>query len=353
MPKPLQYRSGSLIYFQGDAADKVFILQKGAVNLVYQDIEKGQDVHDLVQPGEFFGVKSALGRYPREENAVALADASIMAFSVAEFEALAMANTRIIMKMLKVFSNQMRRIHRQVSSLMEKEEVNPEAGLFNVGEYYLKNKRFTQAKYVFSRHLTYYPAGRNAQQAAKYLELSETSLARYGDGKGPAPITTGPVHPAASVAAPARTAQPAEEPTFSAPPPSQPQGELTDTAKAYYDAVSLISQEKYQQAYLSFKKIVDADEDPEYAAKSSYEIGRCLFLLNKFDDCIKYYTVMLTKYPRHPDLRDAIFFIGQSYEKNGRKDSAAAFYKKILSMSTDEDDGTTIKAKRALKALEA
>ena len=62
MPKPLQYRAGSLIYFQGDPADKVFILQAGRVNLVYQDIETGQDVHDLVQPGEFFGVKSALGR---------------------------------------------------------------------------------------------------------------------------------------------------------------------------------------------------------------------------------------------------------------------------------------------------
>ncbi|MDR1899062.1 MAG: cyclic nucleotide-binding domain-containing protein [Treponema sp.] len=347
MPKPLQYRSGSLIYFQGDAADKVFILQTGKVNLVYQDMETGQDVHDLVQPGEFFGVKSALGRYPREENALALQDTTIMAFSVPEFEALAMANTRIIMKMLKVFSNQMRRIHKQVSSLMEKEEVNPEAGLYNVGEYYLKNKRFSQAKYVFSRYLTYYPSGRNAVQAAKYLEVAETSLSRYGDGRGPAPNT----------AVPAPSAQaPKNDILDMLDTPSSgrtaPEG-LTDNAKAYYDAVSFISQEKYQQAYLAFKKIVDANEDPEYAAKSSYEIGRCLFLLGKFDDCIRYYTMMLTKYPKHPDLRDAIFFIGQSYEKNGRKDQAAAFYKKILSMSADDDDGTTTKAKRALKALEA
>jgi CRP-like cAMP-binding protein len=136
MPKPLQYKSGSLIYFQGDPADKVFILQSGKVNLKYQDIETGQDVNDLVSPGEFFGVKSALGRYPREENAMAMLDAVIMAFTVQEFEALAMANTRIIMKMLKVLSNQLRKIHKQVSSLMETEEQNPEAGLFGVGEYY-------------------------------------------------------------------------------------------------------------------------------------------------------------------------------------------------------------------------
>jgi CRP-like cAMP-binding protein len=348
MPKPLQFRSGSLIYFQGDPANQVFILQKGKVNLVYQNIENGQDVHDLVQPGEFFGVKSALGRYPREENAVALQDASIMAFTVAEFEALAMANTRIIMKMLKVFSNQMRRIHHQVNSLMEREEQqNPEAGLFNVGQYYLKNKRYVQAKYVFGRYLTYYPSGKNASQAAKNLEIAETSLARYGDGKGPAPVASRAS--AASRPAP----QPAPQAGNSAPAPAaSPTSALNDTAKAYYDAVSFISQEKYQQAYMAFKRIVDANEDVEYVAKSSYEIGRCLYLLNKFDDCIKYYTVMITNYPKHPDLRDAIFFIGQSYEKNGRKDQAAAFYKKILSMSADDDDGTTIKAKRALKALE-
>jgi TolA-binding protein len=350
MPKPFQYRSGSVIYFQGDAADKVFILQKGKVNLVYQDIETGADIHDLVQPGEFFGVKSALGHYPREENAVTLQDTSIMAFTVPEFEAVAMANTRIIMKMLKVFSNQMRRIHHQVSSLMEKADVPPDAGLFNVGEYYLKSKRFTQAKYVFGRYLTYYPSGKNAIQAAKYLEAAENSLSRYGDGKGPG------VNTAPSQAASGRPAAGPESFDLSPGAPalsSAGSGELSDTAKAYYDAVSLVSQEKFQQAYMAFKRIVDANEDVEYAAKSSYEIGRCLYLLGKYDDCIKYYTVMLTRYPKHPDLRDAILFIGQSYEKNGRKDQAAAFYKKILSMSSDDDDGTTIKAKRALKALGA
>jgi CRP-like cAMP-binding protein len=327
MPKPLQYRSGSLIYFQGDPAKEVFILQKGKVNLVYQDIETGQDVHDLVQPGEFFGVKSALGRYPREENAVAFQDAAIMAFTVQEFEALAMANTRIIMKMLKVFSNQMRRIHNQVSSLMEKEEQNPEAGLFSVGQYYLKNKRYAQARYVFSRYLTYYPSGRNAARVAKDLETAEITLAKSGGIGGGGSFET----LVADSAAP---------------------GNLTDTAKAYYDAVSLISQQKYQQAYLDFKKITDAKEDPEYTAKSSFEIGRCLFFLGKYEDCIKYYTMMITKYPKHPDLGDALFFMGQSYEKGNRKDQAATFYKKILSMPGDEDEGTKIKAKRALKALE-
>ena len=329
MPKPLQYRSGNLIYFQGDPADKVFILQTGRVNLVYQDIETGQDVHDLVQPGEFFGVKSALGRYPREENAVAIQDSTVMAFTAPEFEALAMANTRIIMKMLKVLSNQLRKIHKQVSSLMAKEEQNPEAGLFSVGEYYLKSKRYSQARYVFSRYLTYYPSGRNAAQAANNLQQAEMAIAKSGMA------SPGPKIEAADSGEGA------------------PRQDLSDTAKSYYDAVSLVSQQKYQQAYLAFKKIVDANQDPEYTAKSTFEIGSCLFMLNKYEDCIRYYTMMITKYPRHPDLADALFYMGQSYERSSSKDQAATFYKKILSMSENEDDGAHIKARRALKALEA
>ncbi|MCL2244039.1 MAG: Crp/Fnr family transcriptional regulator [Treponema sp.] len=185
MPKPLQYRSGSLIYFHGDPAERIFILQNGKVNLVYQDIESGNDIQDSVQPGEFFGVKSALGRYPREENAIAMSDTTVMAFTVPEFEAVAMANSRIIMKMLKVFSNQMRRVHKQVSKLMSKEEEPPADSLFNVGNFYLKNKRFSHARYVFNSYLTFHPSGKYAVQATKNLEITENALARYGEGKGP------------------------------------------------------------------------------------------------------------------------------------------------------------------------
>jgi CRP-like cAMP-binding protein len=338
MPKALQYRSGSVIYFQGDMADTIFILQKGKVNLSYQDIETGEDIHDLVQPGEFFGVKSALGKYPREENALAIQDSALLGFTVPEFEQLAMANTRVIMKMLKVFSNQMRRIHKQVSTLMENEEVNAETGLFNVGEYYLKMKRFTQAKYVFERYLTYYPSGKNAPMAAKNLETIDLAILRYG--KSSPGIS-------AESSAPVRSPAPASS-SFAE---SEDQAGMSESAKAYHDALSLLSQGKYQQSYLAFSKIIDADETPEFTSKSNFEIGRCLYLLNKFDDCIKHFTLMITRYPKHQELGNALFFMGQSYEKKGRKDQAVTFYKKILSMSTDADDAVAMKAQRALKSL--
>ena len=334
MPKALQYRPSSVIYFQGDLGDKIYILQGGKVSLNYTDIENGQDVHDLVQPGEFFGVKSAMGRYPREENALVLQDSSVVAFSVPEFEQLAMSNIRIVMKMLKVFSNQLRRIHKQVSNLLEKEEqLSPEVGLFKVGEYYLKNRQYAQANYVFGRYLTYYPAGKLAPQAAKYVETSEGALSRYGDGKGPAPIFDSPIA--------GRQA------------PIKQDNELSSVAKAYYDAVSLFSQDKYAQALAMFRRIVEEKADEEYAAKSVYEVGRCYFLLGKFDEAIKHYTSMISAYPKHPDIGNALYFMAQSYEKMNERERAASLYKKILTMATDEDDMIHMKAKKALKAMEA
>jgi len=331
MPKPAQYRSGSLIYFKGDPAEKIYILQSGKVSLVYQDIETGADVRDPVQPGEFFGVKSALGRYAREENAVALSDTNVMIFTVPEFEAVAMANSRIIMKMLKVFSNQMRRVHKQVSKVMAKEEHPPADGLYNVGEFYLKNKRFTHAKHVFSRYLTFYPSGKNAIQAAKNMEIAENALSRYGDGKGPGVSVSNSASEAPSA------------------PVSQKNTEKE--TKAFYDAMGLVSQGKYQEAFMSFKLIVDSNANPELAAKAAFEIGHCMFLMNKFDESLKYYTGMLTRFPKHPELLETMFIMGQCNEKSGRKDQAIAFYKKIVSMGGDES--TIEKTRKALSALGA
>ncbi len=355
MPKALQYRAGSVIYFQGDVADKIFILQSGKISLNYQDIETGQDIHDPVQPGEFFGVKSAMGRYPREETALVLQDAAVIAFTVPEFEQLATTNIRIVMKMLKVFSNQLRRIHKQVSNLMEKEEQqSPEIGLYKVGEYYLKNRQYAQAKYVFSRYLTYYPAGKLAAQAAKNLEIAESSQVRYGDGKGPAPVTERPAaFGSGSTAAAPGIGAAAMNAAMNESSSKQGPEELSVVAKAYYDAVSLFSQDKYPQAFSAFKKIIEANQDPEYVAKSVYELGRCLYLMGKYDESLKHYTAMISTYPKHPDLGNALYFIAQCYEKKGDKDRAATFYKKILSMNQDEDDSVHLKAKKALKALEA
>ncbi|MDR0451718.1 MAG: cyclic nucleotide-binding domain-containing protein [Treponema sp.] len=317
MPKTLQYQPKSVIYFQGDSADKIFLLQKGTVNIAYQEIETGKDIHEKVQAGEFFGVKSALGKYPREETAIVINESTLMVFTVPEFEQMASANTRIVLKMLKVFSTQMRRVHKQLSGLTDSGARNPEIGLFHLGEYYIKNKRFSEARYVCSRYLTYYPAGQFADKASKYLEAAEIYLKKYGR----------------------------------ATPAAAADGKPADNAGAYARASSAFSQKKYQEAFAAFKKIAAAASDSEYASKSSFDMGRCIFFMGKYEECIKYYTQLLVKHPKHPRMGDILFFMGQCYEKMNQRKQAALLYKKAAALSGNSNSDARARAEKALAVM--
>jgi len=351
MPKVGLYRANSVIYFQGDLGDKIFVLQRGRVSLNYSDIETGKDIREVIQTGEFFGVKSALGRYPREENAVVLEDASVLVFTVPEYEEFAAKNIRIILKMLKVFSNQLRRVHRQVENLMENSQsVNPETGLFKTGEYYLRNRMYSQAKYVMGRYLTYYPAGRMAEQAGRYLEAAETALMRYGDGKGPAPLAGSPIRKNSQKSETQEDEAPAKAPSVPASA-QKPTGDDGDYAKDYYNAVSLFSQGKFQEALKGFKAIIEANADPEYSSKSLFDLGRCLFALSQWDLSIQHFTRIIRTTPKHPDIADMLYIMGQAWEKKGDAEKAKGFFKKVLTMTGDDDSSARIKAKKALNAM--
>ena len=347
-PKAVQYRANSIIYFKGDQSDRIFLLNSGKINLSYVDIETGQEVRDLIKMGEFFGVKSALGRYMREETALVLQDSAVMVFSVPEFEQLAAKNTRIITKMLKVFSNQLRRIHRQVQNLMVSDvQVNPETGLYKIGEYYMKNKRFGQALYAYKRYLVYYPSGAYATDVANKVGQAEEFLSKYGSG-----IPASAPAPALSMAPTgAGGAQPqASGPSAAAQGAAAPAGQ-SDLAQGYYNAVSLVSQEKYLEAYKAFKKMLEGGADPEYSTKAEFEMAKCLFYLRQYDNCIKSFSAIVQKFPKHPEMKDALFFVARSYDEKGDRAKALGLFKKIISMGT-EDDPVVRKVKKAMRAME-
>ena len=78
MPKAVQYSANSVIYFSGDFDARVFLLHSGHIALNSLDIETGAQVTEYIKTGEFFGVKSALGNYPREESAMRLCIHSLL-----------------------------------------------------------------------------------------------------------------------------------------------------------------------------------------------------------------------------------------------------------------------------------
>jgi len=226
--------------------------------------------------------------------------------------------------MLKVFSNQLRRIHKQVGNLLaEGEQVGPEVGLFGIGEFYYKSQRLKQALYAFKRYLTFYPAGKLQDKATEYM----ISIEKGFSGKGSS------VKTAAALSSSSSYSQKSE-----------------DNTALYYDGVTLFSNENYEKAIGNFKQYISENPEGEYIVKALSEIGKALYFLKRNDECIKHFTSLIQKYPKHEDIGEFLFYLGIANNAKGDKAKAEAFYKKVIQISADGSE-LKRKAKSKLKAL--
>ncbi len=327
------YTEGSIIYFIGDLGNDIYVLKSGAVSLEFHSIETGEVTRETIKNGEFFGVKSALARRPREETAHVIRDSQVLVMKTDEFERLVIKNINIINNFLRVFSNQLRRVGKLTQSLLDHQAVGDnEAELFQIGEYYLKNHKYKQASYVYNTYLKHYSAGRYAPQAQERLNAVKDTLEGKGTGtytsitkEAEGPGAEGPV---------------AEGPVARGPGGEVDKGEggkeAIDVATKYYDAVSLFSQEKYDEAYKLFKSLHSSemlDESAnEYIPKIEFEMGRCLIALKKYQDAVIIFTNLIKNYPKDENLKESLFNIGVAYKQQGNKEKAVLFFNKVLKM---------------------
>lgn len=175
MPKAMSYTKGSIIYFEGDRDERVFILQQGLVVVTSQDIESHQPVTEQIKQGEFFGVKSALGHFPREETATVLQDSVCIAMTVQEFENLFSQNKQIIMKMLQVFSGQLRQIHKRTEDILNNKHEDQQTGMLSVAQAFYDDESWRSCCDVCTNLVKRYPA---ISTNAEFKQMFTTAHAR-------------------------------------------------------------------------------------------------------------------------------------------------------------------------------
>jgi CRP-like cAMP-binding protein len=395
-PRAKNFNAGSIIFFEGDVADSVYLLKEGKVNLEYTDVTTREKIIDMISTGEFFGVKSGLIKYPREETAKVTETSILYEFSATEFESLIIKNPKIILKMLKVFSNQLRNIGKQIQNLVSEKTTSDAADeFFQIGDYYYKNKKYKSAITVYQRYANYYPNGRFAKLAKERLAEAKNALNMYGEEGGPAPLLNNGSGAAAqssprsvieeeSDLSGGFSAETESEQSFgdsdsgngftdfdsgsdtsfenfsedtsggsndldagSAPAPVGTPS--TEEQKVYYKGVSFMNTGKYLDAFNTFKKVLSMnDENTKMLA--SFEIGKCFFFLEKYTECVNHLTKFMSLHPTFDERNDVLFFIGNSYVKTGEKDKAAKIYNGILA-KTKPNDPVNRKTQRALKEL--
>ena len=180
MPKVIQYTKGSIAYFEGDQDDRIFILQKGLIILTSIDQETGHTSTEQVKPGEFFGVKSALGHFPREETATILAESTVVCLSIQEFEKLFSENKQLIMKMLRVFSNQLRQIHKKTESILNNKPEAQDTGMYNVAKCFYEEEEYKSCFDVCEKLLKCFPNSSHISDVAQLYKQSKLFFEKIG-----------------------------------------------------------------------------------------------------------------------------------------------------------------------------
>ncbi|MGP1576468.1 MAG: cyclic nucleotide-binding domain-containing protein [Treponema sp.] len=315
MPKAVQYSANSVIYFSGDFDARVFLLHSGHIALNSLDIETGAQVTEYIKTGEFFGVKSALGNYPREESAMVLTDSLVYTFSVNEFEDFAQKNARIIIQMLKVFSRQLRNVHRQLASLMDSEqETNNEDGLFTVATAFYKSQHYHAAGQVAERYKALYPSGRHLNAILPIISNSAQMSGRsFGE---------------------ARQEQSSSAGVKTSTPPSGAIQQNNDAGLMlnFQLAEDMVKQGNWAEAYKQYHSIIEANQGPK--VEISY-IGAilCLYQQKEYVRCIQIATGFITHYPKSLKLAECLMYLGLCYQALDRPDKALPLYDKALTLA--------------------
>ena len=124
MPKTVQFTKGSIIFFEGDKNENIYILQSGSIVLKSLDMETGEQIQEQLHIGEFFGVKSALAHMPALVTASVVVDSVVVLMSINEFEKIFSAKQEVIEKMLRVFSRSLRDIHKKMEEFFKTDAIN-------------------------------------------------------------------------------------------------------------------------------------------------------------------------------------------------------------------------------------
>lgn len=353
MPISRSYNGGSIVYFQGDVGDEVYVLQKGRVSLISTQVDTEEEIREEVKLGEFFGVKSSLGKYPREETAQVIGKTTLIVFTLPEFEQFVLKNTHLVMKMLKVFSRQLRNIHRQVRELLKADVIHdPAYELMNVAESFYRSGNMDHAIYALEKYMDHYPDGPYVGRARELL-----GMARKG-------LTYPSNYPALQPAAQTMEESPnydmmqqADDP-FAMPDdfssPDEAEMEPAGPEDIFYEAMDHFNKENYETALRKYDEILGLkrfknDNEASFAEKALYEKGRTLLKTGKKDEAGQTFSAYLKKHPTGEFIKHSIYHIGLVAQSKGENERAKTLYRKAATMPPPDE--ITREAKKRLEKL--
>lgn len=116
------YKKKDYIYFEEDAANKVYLIEKGKVKIGYYSEEGDEVVKAILTRGEIFGETAILGESKREEFAQSIDNStSVCPVGVNTMHDLMRNNKTFSLKIYKVIGFKLKKLERRLQLLLFKD----------------------------------------------------------------------------------------------------------------------------------------------------------------------------------------------------------------------------------------
>jgi CRP-like cAMP-binding protein len=146
--------------------NRFYIVQNGNVRISREVDKITGEKESIAGPGDIIAAVSVLAGYSYIETAVAVTDVTMVAVERKNYSSLIRAKTPIAVKIIQQFSQRLRTLNEVLSRLaVSAAAVDEPAHLFDVGEYYAKQKKYNQALYAYQRYIACCPNGNNVENA--------------------------------------------------------------------------------------------------------------------------------------------------------------------------------------------
>ena len=179
----VNFKKSAYITIEGKASNNCFyIIKSGNVSVTKEAVKNESE---KLNPGDFFGVISAMANHNHIETVQAMTDVSVIAVNKDQFPLLIQKNSPIAMKIILSFSRKLRDLDKSITelTLQSVNSVDEDVkNLYKVGEFYLKQNQFNHAFYAFYRFLQFCPGDPFVPKAKEYLlQLKPKAKVAYID----------------------------------------------------------------------------------------------------------------------------------------------------------------------------
>ncbi|HNL70705.1 MAG TPA: Crp/Fnr family transcriptional regulator, partial [Leptospiraceae bacterium] len=168
----VNFKAGSYVVIEGKReALSFFIIRQGKLKTQKENPVIGEDSSQILGPGDFFGVESAMSGHSRIETVVALSDCSLIQVNNDQFGLLIQKNAPVAMKIIRSFSVKLRSFDNTITRLSFRNAVEEDPShLFVLGEHWMREGKTNHAAYAFQKYLQWNPQGDKLSQAKIHLQ---------------------------------------------------------------------------------------------------------------------------------------------------------------------------------------